>query len=96
MMQVELDFCFSISDVQQLYVCLVSNDMVLLLMLISIELVLGLDVGNWYNLYCLAILWVVVFDGVFSGEVMVEFECVVWVQLLDGYQIEWIGMSYQE
>ncbi|MVF13031.1 efflux RND transporter permease subunit [Ketobacter sp. MCCC 1A13808] len=96
MMQAESDFRSSISDVQQLYVRSASNDMVPLSTLISIEPVLGPDVGNRYNLYRSAILRAAAPDGVSSGEAMAELERVARAQLPDGYQIEWTGMSYQE
>ena len=96
MMQAEPDFRSRLSDIQQLHVRSSNGDMVPLSTLMSVEPILGPDVGNRYNLYRSAVLRASSAPGVSSGEAMAELQNLAREVLPDGYQVEWTGMSYQE
>ena len=96
MMQASPEFRSNLQDVESLYVRSASGSMIPLATLISIEPILGADVGTRYNLYRSAVLRASTAPGVSSGEAMQEMERIAGEVLPQGYQVEWTGMSYQE
>jgi HAE1 family hydrophobic/amphiphilic exporter-1 len=96
MMQASPEFRSNLQDVESLYVRSASGSMIPLATLISIEPILGADVGTRYNLYRSAVLRASTAPGVSSGEAMQEMERIADEVLPQGYQVEWTGMSYQE
>lgn len=96
MMQAEPAFRSRLNDINQLYVRSGKGEMVPLSTLITIDPVLGPDVGNRFNLFRAAILRASTAPGVATGQAMDELERIAADVLPDGYQVEWTGMSYQE
>ncbi|HAU16696.1 MAG TPA: hydrophobe/amphiphile efflux-1 family RND transporter, partial [Gammaproteobacteria bacterium] len=64
--------------------------------LITVDPILGADVGTRYNLYRSAVPRASTAPGVSSGEAMAALEQIAADVLPRGYQVEWTGMSYQE
>ena len=96
MMQASPEFRSSLKDIDGLYVRSSNGDMVPLATLITVDPILGADVGTRYNLYRSAVLRASTAPGVSSGEAMAALEQIAADVLPRGYQVEWTGMSYQE
>lgn len=96
MMQAEPAFRSEIRDIGKLHVRSSNNKMIPLSTLITIDPVLGADVGTRYNLYRSAILRASPAEGIASGDAIAEMERIAKDNLPDGYKIEWTGMTYQE
>jgi len=96
MMQAEPDFRSELRDIGKLHVRSSDGQMVPISTLITIDPILGADVGTRYNLYRSAVLRANPAAGVASGDAIAEMERIAKTNLPDGYKTEWTGMTYQE